>query len=206
MSGTTLLRTCFRALAGATVLTGLLLTPAVASADPILDAVAGAVADLESATAPPGSLLPVAYGPGTAIVVLGYGLDEQGRMRPELVDRLEAGYVQAVLSPTSPIIVTGGNPRGGITEADAMAQWLIAHGVLPARIHVEPRAGNTIQNAADSAAVMHTIGADNAVLVTSTQHMPRAKADFVAAGVSVIATITPDSVPASLRAPLAGWH
>jgi uncharacterized SAM-binding protein YcdF (DUF218 family) len=139
-------------------------------------------------------------------VVLGYGLDEQGHLRPELVDRLEAGYIQAVLAPTAPIIVTGGNPRGGVTEADAMAQWLITHGVPPTRIHVEPRAGNTIQNAADSAAVMHTIGAHNAVLVTSASHMPRAKADFDAAGVSVIATITPDSVPPSLRAPLAGWH
>ncbi|WP_307621742.1 hypothetical protein [Nocardia lijiangensis] len=35
--------------------------------------------------------------------------------------------VQALLAPASPVIVTGGNSRNGVSEAQAMAEWLIAH-------------------------------------------------------------------------------
>ncbi|MFX5922296.1 YdcF family protein, partial [Acinetobacter baumannii] len=78
-------------------------------------------------------------GPDTAIVVLGYGLLPDGAMRPELVERLRAGYAQALLAPASPIIVTGGNPRNGTTEAAAMADWLVARGIPPARVHRDDR-------------------------------------------------------------------
>ncbi|MGV9720108.1 YdcF family protein [Nocardia beijingensis] len=149
-----------------------------------------------AAQAPIPAPMPIPRGPVTAIVVLGYGLLPDGGMRPELVERLHAGYVQALVAPASPIIVTGGNARNGVTEAQAMADWLIAHGMPAARVHLEPEAGTTVQNAERSAAVMRAIGARDAVVITSADHIDRAVGTFHDAGVDVVGTVTPEQVPA----------
>lgn len=133
-------------------------------------------------------------GPETAIVVLGYGLLPDGTMRPELISRLHAGFVQALLAPLSPIIVTGGNPRNGVTEARAMADWLIGHSIPAARVYLEPEADSTAQNAECSARIMHDIGLRDAVVVTSADHIDRAAVLFGDAGVAVVARVTPEQV------------
>ncbi|WP_297628448.1 YdcF family protein [Nocardia sp.] len=137
---------------------------------------------------------PIPHGPETAIVILGFGLLPDGSMRPELIDRLRAGYVEAFVSAASPVIVTGGNPQAGVTEARAMADWLIANGLPAQRIHLEPAARSTIENAEFSAQVMEAIGTRDAVLITSAYHMPRALASFTAAGISVTGTYSPDEL------------
>ncbi|MGW4770912.1 hypothetical protein ACWEO2_23080 [Nocardia sp. NPDC004278] len=50
-------------------------------------------------------------GPEAAIVGLGYGLLPDGTMRPELISRLHAGYVQALLAPAIEF-------RGRVTSLD----------------------------------------------------------------------------------------
>ncbi|GAB4587557.1 YdcF family protein [Nocardia sp. IFM 10818] len=145
----------------------------------------------------PGLDLPALFSPKTAIVVLGYGLEDDGEMRPELVNRLYAGYVSALLSPAAPVIVTGGNPVNGITEAQAMADWLIERGIEAHRIFTETQANSTVQNAAFSAQLMAAIGTHTAILITSADHIARALSNFHAAGISVVATMTPDHTPLS---------
>ncbi|MFI5719121.1 YdcF family protein [Nocardia sp. NPDC051750] len=135
------------------------------------------------------------HGPGTAIVILGYGLLPDGSMRPELVDRLRAGYIQALLAPQSPVIVTGGNPRNGITESAAMADWLIRHGLPAHRVHQEPAAADTLQNAERSAPLIFALGAHDVVVVTSENHIGRAADSFAKAGVPVVSTLTPGQIP-----------
>ncbi|MBF6181462.1 YdcF family protein [Nocardia otitidiscaviarum] len=120
-------------------------------------------------------------------------------MRPELIDRLRAGYLGALVSPTAPVIVTGGNPRSGVTEAEAMAAWLVAHGIPAARIHVEPAARSTVENAAYTAEMMTRVGSSDALLITSADHMPRATAIFRAAGIDLADTFTPDQLPVLLH-------
>ncbi|MFC4376797.1 YdcF family protein [Nocardia halotolerans] len=142
-----------------------------------------------------GFQLPDTYGPETAIVVLGYGLQPDGTMRAELSNRLHAALVQAFMSPASPVIVTGGNPRNGRTEAQVMADWLHVRGVARHRLHTESEAGSTVQNAKFSAALMAALGVHKAVLITSADHMRRALENFLDAGVPVIATMTPDTAP-----------
>lgn len=137
---------------------------------------------------------PVPHGPDTAIVILGFGLRPDGSMRPELIERLRAGYVRAFISTASPVIVTGGNPHAGVTEARVMADWLIAHGLPSQRIYLEPSARSTVENAEYSAQVMNQIGSRDAVLITSGYHLPRALASFASAGVSVTSTYTPDEL------------
>ncbi|MBC7304257.1 MAG: YdcF family protein [Nocardia sp.] len=136
--------------------------------------------------------LPGIYGPDTAVVVLGYGLTPEGTMREELVRRLRAGLAQAVFAPWSPIIVTGGNPRAGLSEADAMADWLTAAGVDPRRIVRETTAESTVANARNTATMLTERGLRAVVLVTSADHMARARGAFADAGVLVVGDLTPD--------------
>ncbi|MFC4375129.1 YdcF family protein [Nocardia halotolerans] len=139
--------------------------------------------------------LPGTYGDDTAVVILGYGLTPEGAMRKELVRRLQTGFVQSVFAPSSPIVVTGGNPRAGTSEADAMAEWLVSAGIDPARILRETRAESTVANARNTAALMDEHNLRTAVLITSDDHVRRARAAFDAAGVEVVGELTPGATP-----------
>ncbi|MBF6170401.1 YdcF family protein [Nocardia blacklockiae] len=134
--------------------------------------------------------LPALIGPQTGIVVLGYGLLPDGALRPELVNRLQAAWLQAIAAPWSPIVVTGGNPQNGVPEAVAMAGWLIGHGIPANRVLVEDRAGSTVQNALFGSRMLRDAGATSAVVVTSPNHIRRAVADFIVAGTQVVGAMT----------------
>ncbi|WP_262365449.1 YdcF family protein [Gordonia sp. OPL2] len=134
----------------------------------------------------PPNPLPAIIGPRTAVLILGYGLLPDGAMRPELIGRLTTGLGQAFMAPGSPVIVTGGNPKRGITEAAAMRAWLIRHGLPASRVHAEHRATSTAGNAVQSAALMRRIGAGSAVIVTDPNHIRRGVVDFITAGVPVV--------------------
>lgn len=134
--------------------------------------------------------IPAITGPQTGIVVLGYGLLPDGTMRPELVNRLQAAWLQAIASPLSPIVVTGGNPRAGVTEAAAMEGWLIGHGIPASRVMAEHQAGSTVGNALKASAMLRDAGATSAIVVTSPNHIRRAVADFIVAGMPVVGATT----------------
>ena len=110
-----------------------------------------ALGQIMAASLTPPNPFPSIQGGNTAIVVLGYGLLPDGSLRPELVSRLNSAAVQALTAPFSPIIVTGGAPKNGITEAAAMQGYLISRGIPANRIHPEHRAGSTVENAIFSA-------------------------------------------------------
>ncbi|BEK96317.1 YdcF family protein [Nocardia seriolae] len=134
--------------------------------------------------------IPAIAGPQTGIAVLGYGLLPDGSMRPELVNRLQAAWLQAIASPMSPILVTGGNPQNGITEAAAMQGWLIGHGIPASRILADHRAGSTVQNALFGVQMLRDAGATSTIVVTSPNHIRRAVADFIVAGIPVVGATT----------------
>lgn len=163
----------------------------------LADAVDRAIAVIDEAATEDIDFAPVTDGPRTAIVVLGLGLNGDGSMAPELVDRLRAAVSAAELSPESPIIVTGGNPQSGVTEAEAMQQWLVDNGIAVDRIHTESTANSTVQNAQHATALAGKIGAETLVLATTPSHLRRAISDFEIAGADVIgaATTTPEDVP-----------
>ncbi|MET9487257.1 YdcF family protein [Nocardia sp. NPDC006630] len=146
--------------------------------------------------------IPAIAGPATGIAVLGYGLLPDGSMRPELVNRLQAAWLQAIASPMSPILVTGGNPQNGITEAAAMQGWLIGHGIPANRIVADHRAGSTVQNALFGTDMLRKAGATSAIVVTSPNHIRRAVADFIVAGIPVVgATTSLEQLVSSLAPP-----
>ncbi len=131
-----------------------------------------------------------------AIVILGYGLNPNGTMRTILRRRVMTGLIVAQFFPQSPIIVTGGNPQNGKTEAGQMRNMLQLLGFPGNRIIVEDRANSTVQNAQFSVPLAKQAGTSGIVLVTSTTHQDRADGNFADAGGNVLATVSyPDGNP-----------
>jgi uncharacterized SAM-binding protein YcdF (DUF218 family) len=131
-----------------------------------------------------------------AIVILGYGLEPDGSMRTILRRRVLTGLTVAQFFPQSPVIVTGGNPRNGKTEAGQMAGMLRLLGFPPNRIIVEDKANSTVQNARFSVPLAKQAGTTGIILVTSSTHQDRADGNFVDAGGNVLATVSyPDGSP-----------
>jgi uncharacterized SAM-binding protein YcdF (DUF218 family) len=131
-----------------------------------------------------------------AIVILGYGLNPDGTMRTILRRRVLVGLAVAQFFPQAPIIVTGGNPQNGRTEAEQMRNMLLLFGTPSSRILTEDRANSTVQNARFSVPLAKQAGTSGIVLVTSTTHQGRADGDFVDAGANLLATVSyPDGNP-----------
>ena len=85
------------------------------------------------------------------LVVLGFQLNPDGSMRPELVERLQVALASAEKYPHALIVCTGGGTAAAnksATEAGCMAEYLREQGVAPERIIVEDRSQTTAQNAA----------------------------------------------------------
>jgi len=125
-----------------------------------------------------------------AIVILGYGLAPDGSMRAILRRRVMMGLIVAQFFPQSPIIVTGGNPQNGKTEAGQMRNMLMLLGFPADRIILEDKANSTVQNAQFSVPLAKEAGTSGIILVTSTTHQGRADGDFVDAGGNLLATVS----------------
>ena len=133
-----------------------------------------------------------------AVVILGYGLNDNGTMRAVLRRRVLTGLTVAQFFPQSPVIVTGGNPRAGNTEAGQMRKMLRLLGFPDERIIVEDRANSTVQNAAFSVPLAESAGTTGIILVTSSTHQNRADGNFADAGANVLATVSfPDGDPST---------
>lgn len=126
-------------------------------------------------SSPIGDSLPVHTkdGKNTAIVVLGYVLNQDGSMRTELVRRLEKGLEAARAYPDAGIVVTGGVPQSGVVEAAAMHLWLIEHAVPPERIFIEGYARDVVENLIYSRQILEIIRADSILLITSANNVRR---------------------------------
>ena len=99
------------------------------------------------------------------IVIMGYGLNPDGSMKQELVDRLRVGLDSANKYPNAYVSVTGGATSDvkGVTEAGQMARWLSAQGISNDRIIKESNAYSTTENAIN----VHKILMDSYPEVTS---------------------------------------
>ena len=96
-----------------------------------------------------------------------------------LIRRLEGALDYLETYPDSVAIVSGGmGPGERITEAQAMYDWLVAAGVDPARVLMEPEATSTEENLATSFAIIRARGdepAGKVAIVSSAYHLYRAK-------------------------------
>ncbi|QBQ97329.1 YdcF family protein [Paraburkholderia pallida] len=135
----------------------------------------------------PATMPASAFGPRTAIVMLGGGTDTRadGTLVPKhdvyariaLAAALQAKCLAA--GGTCTVIVSGGNPQHhAASEADTYAPWLLRAGVARHDLVLENRSLTTWENARNVAPIVHAQRADTLFVVTSAYHMPRAMLDF----------------------------
>ena len=112
-----------------------------------------------------------------AVVVLGAGVNGTEPSLSLLV-RLEAALDYISDKPDIPIVVTGSKgPGEDISEAECMADWLIAHGVERGRVLLEDQADNTEENIRYSREILREQGVDttaNIAVVSADYHLYRA--------------------------------
>lgn len=113
-----------------------------------------------------------------AIVVLGAGLETNGMVKPKLAGRLDQCLKLARMYPRAPIILTGGNQKGGVTEAYAMSLWCRHRGISRKRLILEDQAKDTVENALFSTGILQRLGVTHVTLVTSSSHIRRGLADL----------------------------
>ena len=124
-----------------------------------------------------------------AVVALGSGLIE-GRVPPLLASRLDGAkraYEAAVASGGNPVVVTSGGqgadePR---SEAEAMAEYLVEHGVPAQAVLTETESRTTQENLANTAALLAERGVTGPVaVVTNNFHAFRSAMMMRNAGVA----------------------
>jgi len=125
-----------------------------------------------------------------AIIILGAGLMND---RPSLIlaARLNAAIAYAQTRGDIPIITTGGLGQGQtITEAEAMARYLIARGIDESRIWKEGMSTNSHENINFAKAIMIENGMDpeniKVAIVTNEFHLYRAKLTAQKAGLDPV--------------------
>lgn len=110
------------------------------------------------------------------IVVLGYQLNADGSMRPELVSRLQTAKECAEKYPNAYVLVTGGGTamNSQNTEADCMAEWLIENDIDKQRIIVENKSLTSAENALYSYDILINSypSISGIAIVTSDYHVP----------------------------------
>lgn len=112
-----------------------------------------------------------------AFVVLGFEL-KNGEMTSELKGRCAAAAAASRSYPNAIIVCSGGatgknNPKKH-TEAGLMRDYLVEScRVDPARIFIDERAKNTLQNAINTFAILREQGVKTFTVVTSSYHQVR---------------------------------
>lgn len=118
------------------------------------------------------------------IVVMGFGLNEDGSMREELKDRLVVALTSALKYPNAYVLVTGGQTGAvdGVTEAGQMAAWLQKKGLDKSRIIQEKQSLSTTANAVNSYKLLTRSypQVDSIAVVTSDYHLTASCALFAA--------------------------
>jgi uncharacterized SAM-binding protein YcdF (DUF218 family) len=132
-----------------------------------------------------------------AVVILGggirrnaaeYGGDTLGRLT---LERVRYGARVARLTGL-PVLVSGGAPLGGESEAKLMRDALEREFGIPVR-WTEDRSRNTHENAVESAAILRAAGIHRVVLVGHAFDMRRAAAEFADAG--IVTLNAPTGIP-----------
>jgi len=133
--------------------------------------------------------------------VLGCRLFPGGRASERLRRRVAVG-IALYREGAAPLIVMSGGGAGPISEAAVMRDLARNAGIPETVLMLEPESGNTFENAANTARLLHEAGKRRVVLVSDRVHLPRAARLFRQAGLDVVGVA---GVPASsMRRAFAG--
>jgi uncharacterized SAM-binding protein YcdF (DUF218 family) len=130
------------------------------------------------------------------ILSLGSGL-VNNQPTPTLVARLDEVLRLAQQYPNAQVMTTGGVGRGQtMSEAQAMANYLMSHGLAPQRLLLETRSTSTHENVQFARALLPP---DTPILITSSDfHLPRAQKIAQRAYLNVVGT-APAPTPLQIR-------
>ncbi|MDB5551985.1 MAG: putative rane protein [Rhizobium sp.] len=132
----------------------------------------------------------------TCMIVLGGAFDLEvtagrgGMEMNQAADRFIEAARLARLYPAAKILVSGGdgsfsgNYKG---DAELSVDYFAAMGIDPARIIQEKSSRNTIENVAETKALLDKNSMGDCLLITSAYHMPRATSLFSKQGVATFA-------------------
>jgi uncharacterized SAM-binding protein YcdF (DUF218 family) len=125
-----------------------------------------------------------------AIVILGSGVRRHAReyggdtLGSFTLERVRYG-ARLARATGLPVLVSGGTLRGGPTEAQLMREALETEFGVRVR-WMEDRSRTTHENAVDTAEILLPAGIHEVVLVAHSIDMPRARAEFAAAGLRTV--------------------
>jgi uncharacterized SAM-binding protein YcdF (DUF218 family) len=94
----------------------------------------------------------------------------------------------------APLLVMSGGGAGPVAEAPVMRDLAREAGVPEAALLVEAESRNTLENAANTARLLHAAGKSRVILVSDRLHLPRAVRVFRRAGLEIAGVA---GVPAS---------
>ena len=108
-------------------------------------------------------------------VILGNRLNDDGSYTDIMESRLKSALKLNALFCPDYIIVSGGvaNAKAGVSEAQVMRNYLVAHGIPSDKILLEDQSLTTKQNAEFSVPLCTQLGATELLLCTSLEHMSR---------------------------------
>ena len=120
-----------------------------------------------------------------AFVVLGSGLSAEGKLTSKFTRRLQLAADAYKRFPTSTILVSGGAPKKGITEAAAGKDWLIKNGIPANKILTEAKSSSTVGNALNSVPLLRKEKITSYTLVSDGSHLRRAITHFYASKLKI---------------------
>lgn len=109
-----------------------------------------------------------------AIIVLGCPAREDGSISPALRERSRTAAELYHKGIARTVICSGAAVANDFTEADVLAESLIADGVPDSRIVREKLAGDTFENIVNSKKIMQERDLHTAVIVSSPWHLRKA--------------------------------
>lgn len=126
---------------------------------------------------------------GHVFIVLGGSLSSKGNITTQVINRLKVALAALSAYPNSKVLVSGGAPKNGHTEAERMREWLIDNGIKSGRIISEAKSSSTVGNANESIAILKTMPSITSyTLISDASHIRRASVLFNAAVVKVEVT------------------
>ena len=128
------------------------------------------------------------------LIVLGAQVRPSG-LSVALKSRLDAAYDYLIENESTTCIVSGGQgPNEPMTEADAMASYLIERGLDPDRIIRENQSTNTSENIRNSMSFINPAN-DHVAIVTNDYHLFRGMAIARKQGIAHVSGIAAGATP-----------
>ncbi len=109
------------------------------------------------------------------LVALGKRLNNDGSFHAEMLERCNSVLEGLREGQYDIALLSGGlaNPRAGITEAEAMRDYLVLNGIKKEKLVMEKQSKTTLQNAKFCKDIIKSLSVDRIYLCSSRAHLRR---------------------------------